>query len=413
MIVLDQVNPLRYQSTPAGLEPASPTVRDGSGVEVAISDGRTAFIEDAGHPAFRGLKPKDFFTWGPDHVVYHNAYVKPARNGRSLVQVGPRLQNTALVEVPAGKGLLILSQLDVGKKLATNPVAARLLDNLIEYGATYKQEFREVVAVIDDPQLGKALDAIGLRYSRAADPLEAISRPDVKLAVVSATPSNLKALAGSLDRVKAFTKGGGYLVLHGLTPEGLADYNAIVGVEHLIRPFRRERVTFPALKNPLTAGLTAGDIVLLSGERIFPWTADEYVASDMFQHVVDYDEVAPFASSPFGAYNLITNGFVGADGWPLIIDFPAPTDGKPFDIPITLPRAETVTEYTHIASTNYMPTTQVNLVFDGKETLEFPTKPTNEPQTFAIRPPRTRRRLTLQIAAWDAAPRPGHQRRGR
>ncbi len=404
VIVLDQVNPLRYQSTPAGLEPASASVRDGSGVEAVINEGRTAFIEDAGHPAFLGLAPRDFFTWGPDHVVYRNAYVKPTRNGRSLVQVGPRLQNTAVVEVPAGKGLLILCQLEIGKKLATNPVARQLLANLIAYGSTYKQEFREVAAVIDDPELGKALDAIGLRYSRESDPVKAVSRSDVKLAIVSATPSNLKALAAEIDQVNSFTRGGGYLLFHGLTPEGLADYNKVVGVEHLIRPFRRERVTFPVVKNPLTAGLTIGDIVLSSGERMFPWSADEYLASDVFTHVVDYDEIAPFATSPFFAYDKITNGFVGSDGWPLIIDFPAPKDGKPFDIPINLPRPEVVTEYTHIASTNYMPTTEVRLNFDGVETLDFPLKPTNEPQSFAIQGHRPARKLILQIARWEPLP---------
>ena len=401
VIVLDQSHPLKYQATPAGLEPAPETVRDGSGIEATIHEGRTAFIEDAGHPAFRGLAPKDFMTWGPDHVVYRNPYNKPARNGRSLVQVGPRLQSSALVEVPAGKGLLVLCQLDLARKLATGAVPQRLLANLVDLGASYSQEFRQVAAVVDDPQLGAALDAIGLQYTRVSDPLAAIGRPGVKLAVISASPANLKALAGALDRVKAFTTAGGYVVLHGLTPEGLADYNRVVGVEHLIRPFRRERVTFPAVRNPLTAGLTVGDIVLLSGQRIFGWTADEYVVSDMFKYVVDYDEVAPFATSPFFAYANITNGFVGSDGWPLIIDFPAPKDGKPFDIEINLPRPETVTEYTHIASTNYWPTTKINLLFDGKDALAFKTKPTNEPQTFTIDPPRTARKVTLQIAAWQ------------
>ncbi len=401
VIVLDQKTPLRYQATPAGLETAPAATRDGSGIETAIPEGRTAFIEDAGHPAFRGLKPKDFFTWGPDHVVYHDAYLKPTRVGRSLVQVGPRLQNSALVEVPAGKGLLVLSQLDVGVKLAENPVARQLLANLIDYGATYKQEFREVVAVVDDPQLGKALDAVGPRYTRESGPLQALGHPGARLAIVSATPANLKVLAGNLDKVRDFTKEGGYVVLHGLTPEGLAAFNKVVGVEHLIRPFRRERVTFPAVKNPLTAGLSTGDVALSSGERIFPWTADEYAAPDVFGHVVDYDDVAPFATSSFPAYAKITNGFVGSDGWPLIIDFPVPEGGAPQEIPITLPRPETVTEYTHIASTNYWPTTRVSLTFDGRDTLEFKTRPDNVPQTFAILPPRPASRLTLRVAEWQ------------
>ena len=401
MVVLDQANPLRYQATPAGLELAATTVRDDFGTRIAISEGRTAFIEDAGHPAFRGLIPRDFLAWGPDHVVYRNAYVKPARNGRSLVQVGPRLANSALVEVPAGKGLLLLCQLEVGTKLAANPVARQLLVNLIDRGASYRQTFRGVAAVSDDPRLGKALDEIGLRYGRLSDPIGAITDPGVRLAIVSATPANLKVLADNLDRLAAFTKGGGYLVLHGLTPEGLADYNKVVGFDHLIRPFRRERLSFPPVRNPLAAGLTLGDVVMLSGERINGWTADEYAASDVFAHVIDYDEIAPFATSPFFAYNLITNGFVGSDAWQLIIDFPAPKDGRPFEIPIRLPRPEVITEYTHIPSTNYWPTTKVNLLFDGKDRLELPIKPTSEPQTFAVEPPRRAGELTLQVAAWD------------
>ncbi len=404
VVVLEQAHPLRYQATPAGLELAPTTVRDGSGIEVALAEGRTAFIEDAGHPAFRGLKPKDFFTWGPDHVVYRDAYLKPTRNGRSLVQVGPRLTQSALVEVPVGDGLLILGQLEIGKKLATNAVAGRLLANLIDHGMAYKREFRAVAAVIDDPALGKALDAIGLRYARESDPVRALDRPGVRLAIVSATPGHLRALAGAVDRVRSFHASGGYLVLHGLTPEGLADYNRVVGFDHLIRPFRRERVTFPPARNPLTAGLTTGDVVLLSGERIFPWTADEYVASDMFRFVVDHDDVAPFGSSPFAAYPLITNGFVGADGWPLIIDYPVPPGGKPAEIAVTLPRAESIVEYTHIPSVNYWPTTRVGLTFDGKGRLEFPVKPTGDPQTFAIDPPRAAKVVTIQVEGWDVVP---------
>ncbi len=401
VIVLEQDHPLKYGATPAGLEPASSTVRDGSGIEATVAEGRTAFIEDPGHPAFRGLRPKDFFTWGPDHVVYRKPYVKPARDGRSLVQVGPRLVNSALVEVPVGRGVLILGQLAVGEKLASNPVARRLLANLIDYGSGYRREFRGVAAVVDDPRLGRALDAIGLRSARATDPIEAIGRPDVQLAVISASPAHLRAMAAAPDRVDAFTRRGGYIVFHGLTPEGLADYNKVVGFDHLIRPFRRERVAFPAVRNPLTAGLTVGDVVLLSGERIFPWTNDEYVASDMFAFVVDHDDVAPFASSPFFAYGLITNGFVGADGWPLIIDFPVPPGGKPAEIVVDLPRPETIVEYTHIPSTNYWTTTRVDLTFNGTDRLELPIKPTGDPQTFAIDPPRSAKQVKIQVAGWD------------
>src|SRR5205814_8867622 len=68
--------------------------------------------------------------------------------------------------------------------------------------------------------------------------------------------TNLKLLASNLERLRQFTQGGGWVVFHGLTPAGLADYNQLVGHDHMIRPFRRERVTFPPVKSPLMSGLT-------------------------------------------------------------------------------------------------------------------------------------------------------------
>ena len=251
---------------------------------------------------------------------------------------------------------MYLSQLDVGSKLAMNPVAQHLLVNLIRCGAAYKLEHAEVTAVIGDEPLGKAVDAIGLEYAKAGDALAAVKDANRKIALVSATPANLKLLAGNPAALEAFWQRGGALVLCGLTPEGLADYNRLVGVNHVIRPFTRERVTFPASRNPLTAGLTTGDIVMLSGKRVFDWTADEYVASDIFGYVVDLDDLAPFAKSDFASYANIVNGFVGSDGWPLIIDFEYPKDGKPYAINIDLPQEETIVEYTHKASVNYNPT---------------------------------------------------------
>jgi beta-galactosidase len=282
VIVLDQVNPLKYQAIPAELELAPNSRKNDFGAEVPTAEGRTAFLEDASSPVLRGLKDKDFFTWGPEHRVYRQAYVKPTRGGKSLVQCGPRLAFSALVEVAVGKGIMYLSQLEIGRELGENAVAQHLLLNLIRSGAAYRLEYANVAAVIEDRQLGGAVDAIGLQYGKVADVLAVFDNPDWKTALVSATPDNLKRLAEHMPALQSFWQRGGTLVLCGLTPDGLTDYNRIVGVQHVLRPFKRERVTFPAVRNPLTAGLTTGDIVMLSGKRIFGWTADEYVASDVF-----------------------------------------------------------------------------------------------------------------------------------
>ena len=381
VIVLEQKNPLKYTALPAEMEPA-------------VNEGRTAFAEDMDHPVFAGLKQKDFFTWGGDEVVYRNAYQKPTRGGKSLVQCDMRLADTALAEIPTGTGLLLVSQLLIGEKLNTNATAQQLLINLLAYGAQYKLTYRPVVAVVGDATLlGKTLDAISLNYSKSGDAVQAIATPGSKIALVEATPANLKLLADNSGKVNAFTNAGGWLFLHGLTPEGLAEYNKLVGVDHMIRPFWRERVAFPAQKSPLTAGLTTGDIVMRSGKKMFNYNSDEWVADDTFTYCVDYDDVAPFGKFANDFHRNMVSGMVSADGWPYIIDLPQ----KDASFPIQFPKPQTITHLRWVGNKMYNPPTRIALLTDGGQNLPLDVKPTDTPQEFDLPTPLTGKEITLKI----------------
>ena len=398
VIVLEQSTPLKYAALQAEIEPSNAT-------------GSVGFIEDLSHPAMRGLKDKDFFTWGVNQPLYRNAYIKPTRGAKSLVQTHTRLLNSALVEIPTGKGLMLLSQLTVGEELPTNGVAQTLLANMVNYGTTYKQTFRQVaLAAGGNDQLLKAIDALGVTYTKSASALEAISDPKIKLAVIDASPANLKQLSANMAKVQAFNAAGGYIVFNNLSPEGLADYNKIVGFDHMIRPMQRERVLFSTVRDPLMAGTTTGDIVMLSGERIFGWTADEFIAGDVFSYIVDYEDVAPFAKSTFFAFDKITNGFVGADGWPLIINYPLEKDAagkfKPSIIPLSFPKPQTLTEFTWIGNKNYWIPTKVSLsAGSNKQTFTVPAN--DEPQALALKAGTTGKDWTLAVEGWEERPNVG------
>jgi len=396
VIVLEQTNALRYQALPCDMEPAH-------------DQGGVAFAEDLDHPVLRGLQQNDFFTWSPGSTVYRDAYLKPTRGAKSLVECDELLQKSALVEVPTGSGVMLLCQLVVGEKLAGSVVAQTLLANLLEYASTYRLEYHPVISVTaGDESLARTLDAIGVKHAAASDPLPAISDSageQKSVAIIAATPPHLRALAANLPAIDRFTKAGGWILLHGLTPEGLREYNKIVGVEHLIRPFRRERVTFAPVRSRLSAGLGSGDVALYSSERIFPWADGNFVASDTFSYVVDYDDVAPFAKFPNDfALNLV-NGMVSADGWKYIWNVPAPAM-PPLDLNITLPRAEELVEMEWVGNTFYYPVTKVQLFFDGKagSATTFETKPNNDAQTFSINPPIQGQALTIRLADWDKLP---------
>ena len=375
-------------------------------MEPSAAQGRIAWGEDLSHPMLAGLQQKDFFTWGENVLVYKNAYLKPTRGAKSLVQCDSRLRNSALTEIPVGKGVLVVCQLTVGENIERNAVAQKLLANGINYGLGYQLEKRPVRVFADNNStLGKTLDALGLQYEKAGSVAEALGGNSKRLAIVSAVPANLKTLAADRTKVDAFTKSGGYLVLHGLTPEGLSDYNKLVGVDHIIRPFRRERVTFPRAKNPLTAGLSLGDIVLLSGERIFDFTSDEYVASDIYSYVVDLDDVAPFAQFENEFNQMMTNGFVSADAWKYIVNVNAPAN-PPLDFKLNFPKPQEIAGMEWIGNTFYYPVTKVDLIFDGKpeQTASVKTLPNNDPQLFTFDKPISGTNLVLRLADWIKIP---------
>lgn len=381
VIVLEQKNPLKYTALPVEMEPAQ-------------NEGRTAYAEAPDHPIFANLKQSDLFTWGDDEVVYRNAYLKPTRGGKSLIQCDVRLQNSVLAEIPAGNGLILVSQLLIGEKLSTNATAQQLFINLLAYGATYKLAYREVSALVkSDPLFAKTLDRINLNYKSVTDVVQTIATPGDRIAVVEATPANLKALAENSAKVNAFTQAGGWIFLHGLTPEGLNDYNRLVGFDHMIRPFWRERVAFPPQKHPLTAGLTTGDIVMRSGKRMFNYNSDEWVADDIFTYCVDYDDVAPFAKYANDFHHNMANGMVSADGWPYIIDLPF----KDATFPLSLPKPQQITRLLWIGNKMYNPASKIALTFDGNKPLDIPVKPNDQPQEFPLNGLTPAKEISLRI----------------
>ena len=403
VLVLEQKNPLKYQGLPAEMEATQ-------------NEGRAAFLEDPDHPALRGLQESDFFTWaGPkgSEMVYRNAYQKPTKGAKSLIQCDKRLEFSALVELPVGKnGLMLLSQLLIADDLKTSPVARRLLSNLIDYAQTYKETFRPVFLVQNGAdKLPGVLTASGVRFQTVPDVKSAFGTKNA-LVCAEATGANLKTLAANKAAIDAWTKNGGFLLLFGLTPDGLNDYSALVGVNHLIRPFRRERVGFAVPKNPLLAGLSTSDIALSSGERINNYSEDEYMAPDVFSYVVDYDEVAPFAKIADGAYwglkdttndhnpYNIVNGFTNADSWKLTFMIWA-GGGTPTKVPMTFPVPQEIHRWEWVGNTNYLPTTKVALQFDGAKKLTFDTLPTGDAQQFPLPTGYAGKNVLLEIVDWE------------
>ena len=306
---------------------------------------------------------------------------------------------------------MLLCQAAVGDKLGSDPVARRLFDDMLAYCTAYKPAAKETVVVLDKNDLRlKMLDASGLKHGTAADVLEAVSDPHAEIVVADASPANLKKLAANADAVKKFAGRGGWLMLWGLTPEGLADFNKVVGVNHVIRPFRMERVTMPAVRDPLLSGLTGRDVVLESAKRIHPWAGDVYPADDVFTNVVDLDDVAPFCNAGPASFlwGQITNGLTSADDWVFIYEHNIKDDPHP-KWTVQLPKEEEVIDFSIVPNAFDNRLTKLKLTFHGdsgdeSETLDL--KPESTLQDFPLKP-RKCKAITVEPLEWtDAGKRP-------
>ncbi len=404
VIVLEQAHPLHHLALASDLEPTT-------------NAGRVAFVENLKHPLFDGLAQADFFTWAGDHVVYRNAYKKATFGAASLVQCDEELNCTALALCPVNDGALLLSQLVIGAKLGEDPCAQRLFDNLLVFAAGYAPVRKRTAVVMDaaSPE-AKLLAASGLQYDTVGT-LPAALGDGYQIVVTDATPENLHTLVANQTQVNAFTARGGALLLWGLTDKGLADFNTLVGVQHLIRPFEMERVTLPAQRDPLIAGLTMRDVVMESSQAINQWSGDRFAAADIFTSVVDVDDVAPFATIPDGKYfgyddakpgwdhypRNIFNGFTSADSWKYAFTINTKLAAGNHKWTMTFPAAQEISAVSLLFTPFFAPVRTVKLYCDDDPTpLTFPVAGDwKQQQTFTLPAPRKAKVLTVELAEFQ------------
>jgi hypothetical protein len=393
-IVLEQQHPLEGEELPAaGItvageradRPPRPEFRAAGG-----ESGCIAFPVALAHPVLEGLAEGDFFTWSGDERSFRLSYATPSSGAISLVQAGAELRLTPMMDVRAGQGSYVLSQMLIAEKLAVEPVAGRLLHNALSWAAARSEAEpgRTVAYVAGDEALRSFLDRSGLSYEPAAD-LEALLGARADVAVVRATAGALQALAARRDEVRSYCAGGGWLMLVGVDEAGLAEFNALVGFDHRIRPFRREAVVLQARTDPLLMGLSDRDVNMVSDEMLAPWAHLYWISQKTFTAVVDGREVASFAGGNVGD---VTNGMVNDDFWRYIRYLNA--DGAEVEFPFDRP--ETFTRARVWGSGSYYWMKDVELVFDDEDAVRFTLEKRTGVQELEFAP-RTATKVTFRV----------------
>ncbi|HEY0867302.1 MAG TPA: hypothetical protein VGE01_07985, partial [Fimbriimonas sp.] len=331
--------------------------------------GGYAFSQAPVSPVFRNLGEGDLEDWAGDFPTFKKAYLKPAGGTRCLVQAGDALNYSPLLEVPAGKGVLVLSQLRIGAKLGIEPAADQLLANLVESYASYKPASGTAAAVGEVPSLG-ALSAT------AAPSLEQAFGGKHRAVIVEATKANLEWLSLHRTALDRFTAAGGWVMLSGLKPDGLAEFNKLTGIDDPIRPFRVERVTLEHPEHPLASTLGNRDLSFYSPVEIMH--GDYWLSEHVYSYVVGSDDAAPFFRMPGGPespleykptfsdddpYNFV-NGLLNSDSWRTIRQLWIPENGN-LRLEFGARRPETIRQINVWNNTNYSTIKDLDIVIDG------------------------------------------------
>ncbi len=226
----------------------------------------------------------------------------------------------------------------------------------------------------------------------------------------------MATLAGDVSAVKRFTAAGGWLVAWGVTPESLASFDALVGVDHLIRPFRRERVSLRPVRDSLVAGLCTDDLTMGTSQSIDSWSDRTFAAADTFSYIVDADDdIAPFCTYPSwkvfnpgqprpspdrDPFNLV-NGFTTQDGWQYIFQI-AIFNAQGLEWDVMMPRPETLTQLELINNGLYGMLTRIEVTFDQDpaRTVPLDIAPVKDAVQSRPLPARPCTRMHVKLAGW-------------
>ena len=388
--------------------------------------GGYAHPQALGTPLFRDLGRDDLIDWAGDHPTYKHVYVKPTQGGRSLVECGPELPYSALVELGAGQGVIVLCQLRVGAKLGVEPAADVLLRNLVEHYAGRKPS--SAVAALHAPGnalLADKMAATGALCEKATDLAAALDVATHKAVVVDASAANLAALVRLKAKANAFQQAGGWLMLCGVRPDSIDAFNALVGTKHLLRPFRYERVFLQNPHHPLAATLADSSVSLYTTEAIAAWKGQYWVSPNTFSHVIDGADAAPFTFPPSAQpapyaykptkddkdpYNFV-NGLLNVDFWRYIRQIWVEKQGGQVtagaDHTFRLRQPETLRQINIWNNANYSTIEKLDILFDGDQASAVSVELPDAAQLKEVALPRPRKvekSITMRIKSWRVRP---------
>lgn len=202
-----------------------------------------AYKSHGNHPVMQGVGEEDIKFWYPGYLVAQRSILKPSvGNFRSIVQGAGNagLAWSPLLEVMHGQGRYLLSQLNLIAKFETEPMARRILANLLTYADTFERKELGNLGVMasEEGTLCSFLNDIDVRYEHLGTRERKLS--DFAVVMIEGTDTGLSAATERLPELKAYLQGGGTVWLHDLEPGSESFAASVAGrnLGELVEPIR-------------------------------------------------------------------------------------------------------------------------------------------------------------------------------
>ena len=256
-------------------------------------------LNGAKHAIFNGLNQNDLSYWANNVTTANNVYDRPSapENIRVLLAANNDGTGAPILEVPAGLGTYLLSQMEIISQYAVEPVAGKLLVNMLNYLGGYSAAAKAKTGLIATTGAIKTYyDSLGLRY----DLLNTSALPDLSAYTLVIIDGTSTAIAAGLSAdpcktsLNNFVSSGGKVMVCQINGGTIANYKTIVSAYPLVlsTPAEKQRCIKCAVtwrhKNTTTDPVRYGylnfqppfepnvdDLLMGLNNKDFDWTTSE------------------------------------------------------------------------------------------------------------------------------------------
>ena len=234
------------------------------------------------NPILKDTHPTDFQNWRSDEIIAQKLYPRPfTGNVHSILDVGDRdvgLTYSPLLEIYQGKGKVILNQLDLINKIWKEPIAEKILVNILSSFEIKQTNSPKKMYLVSDSSspFTNYLKQIGFKEPALRDLTEFSAKTNAVIVIDGKSTTFLKDIDKQKINLKSILENGDTLWIQELSPETIDKFSDFFGFKIKLHESKEQNLV-KVENNTLFGGLNNSDFCWANGgggEDISDYTLD-------------------------------------------------------------------------------------------------------------------------------------------